>query len=384
MFRFSSPVWLVGFRPFFILAILSACILPLLWAGFFTGVLSTPAAIENPLQWHAHEMFFGFGWAVLGGFLLTASKNWVKIRGLHGGPLALAALAWIFERVSFLTGLRGLALVFASSLSVFVVVGYVVFTLVKHRHNDTFRDNWFFVCALPLLLVSKYALLTPELYAHGWSLTIGIFRLAFLVMLERTTTQFMKNTFKVQLLRFAPLDYAIKGLALVSIFVSFFPLEIGSLLLSALALLIIVRWAAWKPLLGLTNFGIAVMYVGHLAIALHLVFEVCARTGLHAFVGNVPVHTFAFLTMGTIIPAMILRISHGHTGRTIRFTPSDRFAIALIWIGTVFRIALPQIWPAHYNLFIGLSAVLWCTCFALIGIRVIPFLLQPRVDGKVH
>jgi uncharacterized protein involved in response to NO len=29
-------------------------------------------------------MFFGFGWAVLGGFLLTASKNWVKIRGYHG------------------------------------------------------------------------------------------------------------------------------------------------------------------------------------------------------------------------------------------------------------------------------------------------------------
>ena len=36
------------------------------------------------VQWHAHEMFFGFGWAVMGGFLLTSTKNWVHIRGYHG------------------------------------------------------------------------------------------------------------------------------------------------------------------------------------------------------------------------------------------------------------------------------------------------------------
>jgi hypothetical protein len=32
-------------------------------------------------------MFFGFGWAVLGGFLLTSTKNWVGVRGYHGTPL---------------------------------------------------------------------------------------------------------------------------------------------------------------------------------------------------------------------------------------------------------------------------------------------------------
>jgi uncharacterized protein involved in response to NO len=77
----GQPLWLVGFRPFFLLAVLAAIALPLLWVLLLTGVLTAPAGL-SPMTWHAHEMFFGFGFAVLGGFLLTASKNWVSVRGM--------------------------------------------------------------------------------------------------------------------------------------------------------------------------------------------------------------------------------------------------------------------------------------------------------------
>ena len=97
--RFSThPFWLVGFRPFFTLACLAGMILPLIWALIFSGAIEAPAANFSSVQWHAHEMFFGFGWAVLGGFLLTSTKNWVNIRGYHGPALALLAAAWIIER----------------------------------------------------------------------------------------------------------------------------------------------------------------------------------------------------------------------------------------------------------------------------------------------
>ncbi|MCB1892227.1 MAG: NnrS family protein, partial [Rhodocyclaceae bacterium] len=83
--RFSAhPLWLAGFRPFFALACLSGLSLPVLWTLMFAGWIEAPATAFTGFQWHAHEMFFGFGWAMLGGFLLTASKNWVKIRGYHG------------------------------------------------------------------------------------------------------------------------------------------------------------------------------------------------------------------------------------------------------------------------------------------------------------
>ncbi len=61
----AHPLWLVGFRPFFALAFLSGLSLPLLWLGFFANVLPAPPTSFSMTQWHAHEMFFGFGWAVL-------------------------------------------------------------------------------------------------------------------------------------------------------------------------------------------------------------------------------------------------------------------------------------------------------------------------------
>jgi hypothetical protein len=53
----------------------------------------------NMMQWHAHEMLFGFGGAVLIGFLLTASKNWVGVRGIHGKSLMFLSILWISERL---------------------------------------------------------------------------------------------------------------------------------------------------------------------------------------------------------------------------------------------------------------------------------------------
>jgi uncharacterized protein involved in response to NO len=103
--RFSThPLWLVGFRPFFTLACLAGMTLPIVWALIFGGQLPAPAAPFSAIQWHAHEMFFGFGWAVLGGFLLTSTKNWVNIRGYHGPALMLLAGAWVVERLGMSFG----------------------------------------------------------------------------------------------------------------------------------------------------------------------------------------------------------------------------------------------------------------------------------------
>ena len=125
----EHPLWLVGFRPFFALACLSGMSLPLVWALMFTGVLTPPPSPLTPNQWHAHEMFFGFGWAVLGGFLLTSTKNWVNIRGYHGTPLVVLAAAWLIERLGIWYAGHLPALLFAVASNLFLGV---IVLMLKH------------------------------------------------------------------------------------------------------------------------------------------------------------------------------------------------------------------------------------------------------------
>jgi uncharacterized protein involved in response to NO len=96
------------------------------------------------------------------------------------------------------------------------------------------------------------------------------------------------------------------------------------------------------------------------------------------------VHLFSFGAMGLIVPAMITRISKGHTGRKAAFDALDKAVLWLMLAALAVRVLLPQLLPERYPLWIHLSATLWLAAFALLGWRVIPWLLQPRVDGKEH
>ncbi len=54
------------------------------------------------LNWHAHEMVFGFSSAVLAGFLLTAIPNWTGGLPVSGTPLAILCGVWLAGRLVFL------------------------------------------------------------------------------------------------------------------------------------------------------------------------------------------------------------------------------------------------------------------------------------------
>ena len=384
---FTHPIWLVGFRPFFTLAFASGVLFPALWALVFSGVISLPASGPAPIQWHAHEMLYGFGWAVLGGFLLTASKNWVKIRGLHGGPLALAVLLWCIERGALFLPPQGattpLRFVLLNAFGLYII-GYLVWILVRYQKQDTFPDNGFFIVGLPVFLVAKNLLLAPETWNLGVTLSIGLFRLAFAVMFERTMTQFMKNATGVEVPRYRWLDHSIKGLILLAAFEALLPNVVAASVLTAAATLLFARLLTWKPLLGLRTFGIGIMYVGYLGLVIHLVLEALRLSGVFVGAGTLSIHAFTFLCMGLIIPAMLIRICQGHTGRKLLFTTSDRLAISAMGIAAFFRLAATQLWPAQYVAWIALSAVGWSVCFLVIGARLTPFLWQPRVDGRIH
>ncbi len=386
MSPFAHPLWLVGFRPLFALACLSGAALPVLWAGVFAGAWPPPPSPLAAVEWHAHEMFFGFGWALLGGFLLTSTKNWVGVRGWHGGPLAFLAAAWLLERIAMGFGGAWPAVPFllAGNLFLAAIVAMILWTLIRHRRTDSYADNLFFIVLLPLFPVAKNLMLSPGHFEAGWVMALGLFRLAFLLMLERTLTQFMQGVFKASILRNPALDLSIKGIALLLAFESWLPPPAAAALGLLLAALLAVRFAFWRPQLGLTRLDIGIMYLGYAAIMLQLVLAALGRVAQFVWVGSTPVHVFTFGVMGLIMPAMIMRIARGHTGRKVAFDRIDKGVLWLMILAFASRVVAPQFLPAAYPHWIALAAACWFACFALLAWRYIPFLLRPRVDGKEH
>lgn len=383
----AHPFWLVGFRPLFALACIAGAILPLLWVALFTGAVPPSPTFAVPmLQWHAHEMFYGFGWAMLGGFLLTASKNWVGIRGYHGGTLVLLAGLWLFERVGMSLGGGWPAALLALSSYAFLatIVTLLLVTLIHYRAGDSYPDNLYFIIALPLFLPAKWLLLTPETFAVGWGMTLALFRLAFLIMLERTLTQFIKGIFRLSVLRSPLLDQTVKALALGLVFAPFLPPALSATLSVLLGTLILWRWAHWHPLRALTRLELGVMFLGMLAMVLQLWLVALAPFISLALVGSVVVHTFTLGAMGLIIPAMIVRIAKGHTGRKVAFDRTDKTVLWLMLIGWLLRVVLPQLDAGYYALWLWLTALCWLLAFGILALRYLPWLAQPRVDGKQH
>jgi uncharacterized protein involved in response to NO len=100
--RTTGPaLFSAGFRPFFLLGALWAALAILIWLPAFAGDYQIPT-IFPPVTWHVHEMVFGYGAAVVAGFLLTAIPNWTGRIPLQGAPLAILLLLWAVGRLAVL------------------------------------------------------------------------------------------------------------------------------------------------------------------------------------------------------------------------------------------------------------------------------------------
>jgi uncharacterized protein involved in response to NO len=381
----NHPLFAAGFRPLFPLACLAGLVLPLLWVLIFTGAVPPgPTFALPPLHWHAHEMFFGFGMAALGGFLLTATKNWVGVRGWHGSALVFLAATWLLDRFALSYGAGWPPALFWPATLLFQValVAMLMHTLLQQKLDGS--DNYFFWVALPLFVLAKGLMLHDDSYVAGWNMALALFRFAFLIMLERTQVQFMRHAFRVGIRRDPALDMPIKWLALTLAFVEWLPAPLGGLGELVLAILLLERFCYWHPRQAFTRLDVGIMYFGYLMIVAQLLVSGIGRFTDLPWVGTVSVHLFTVGVMGTILPAMIVRISKGHTGRNVVFEPADKAVLWIMIAGLIARIVAPQPYPAGYFMWLHLAASCWLAGFTILLWRYLPFLLAPRADGREH
>src|SRR5215212_3896108 len=99
---YSGPgLFSYGFRPFFLFGALYAGLAISIWLPLFYGSLSLPTVFAM-LDWHVHEMLYGYLPAVITGFLLTAIPNWTGRLPLQGGPLVFLLAVWGAGRLAVL------------------------------------------------------------------------------------------------------------------------------------------------------------------------------------------------------------------------------------------------------------------------------------------
>ena len=384
--RPTAPFWLVGFRPFFSLAMLYGALLAPLWILIFFGVIPAPHSGLSVLQWHSHEMFYGFGMAVLAGFLLTATKNWAGVRGYQGKALMVPVAFWILERlvINFAPpNLPPIGYWIFSMAFMISLTAMISYTLISKKN----RVNYVFVAILALFVVAKALMLMPAHYIIGRDLTVGLFRWVLVLMLGRTVPMFARVALGVEVRTTALLERAITWLIPISAFAELLPAELGLvkaiIYLAAFAVLT-WRFVLVRPLEARKKIELGVIYWGYGFLCLHYALLVLKSAELVTFVSDIPTHAFTLGGLGAIIAGMISRIGRGHTGRPISYSLIEKIACWLVILAGVFRVFVAWALPQFYIHALVCSAILWSLGFALFAWRLIPFLLAPRIDGREH
>src|SRR5690349_4015745 len=162
--NYAGPaIFSYGFRPFFFAAAVWAALGIVLWLPQFFGEISLPIAM-GPLDWHVHEMLYGYVAAVIAGFLLTAVPNWTGRLPICGLPLALLAALWLAGRVAILMSAKiGLALAAAIDVAFLATMAAAVLREIVAGRN--WRN--LLVLAILLVLVGANLLWHIEMLSAG-------------------------------------------------------------------------------------------------------------------------------------------------------------------------------------------------------------------------
>lgn len=376
-------LWNLGFRPFYLLAGFFAAFSVLCWTAQFAGWLGSHAYLGDP-RWHAHEMIFGYVFAVLVGFLFTAGRNWTNRPTPTGIPLAAIALLWLAGRVLVLAPWPFLTAAADAAFAIAATAGLAV-PLVASRN----RRNYFFI---PLLLGLGAANLAFHLAIAGAigfpvqrGLQAGLDLILFVVavMGGRVIPAFTANAIPgANAVRLPWLERTVLGgtLALLAADVLGLPPVAIAVLAGIAGVAHAVRLVLWKPWVTAGRPILWILHLSYAWIAVHLGLRVLAA--FEVVSASLATHALTIGAIGGITLGMMTRTSRGHTGRALQTTPYETAAYVLLHLAAAARVFLPMLDAELQLTAIIVSGILWSSAFALFTVTYWPILTRPRIDGK--
>jgi uncharacterized protein involved in response to NO len=345
---YSGPaLFSYGFRPFFLGGALWSAVGVLLWVRQYFGEISLPVGM-NVLDWHAHEMLYGYVAAVIAGFLLTAIPNWTGRLPVCGWPLAGLALLWLAGRaaifmsatigvsaaaaidISFLAALAAVALreIVAGrnwrNLRVLGVVGVLVLGNVVW-HLELLRSGAgsygprIAIAAVVALITLVGGRIVPS-FTHNW--------------LVRMNPGRVPEPFS----RFDVAAIAVGVIALASwIAIPSGPaVGLGLMIAGALHAVRLARWAGDRTL---SDRLVLVLHVAYAFVPLGFLLLGAALLWPQAVVASAGIHAWTAGAVGLMTLAVMTRASLGHTGRPLAASPATQLVYLCALLAALARIA---------------------------------------------
>jgi uncharacterized protein involved in response to NO len=329
----------------------------------------------SPLDWHAHEMLYGYVAAAISGFLLTAIPNWTGRLPVCGTPLAALALTWLAGRIAILFS----ASIGAGLAAVIDVAFLVVLAAVALREIVAGR-NWRNLRVLGVLgvLIAGNIVWHVELAHSGGGVygpRIAIAAVIGMIMLigGRIVPSFTRNwlvrnnpgRLPVPFSRFDAVAIALAAVALAAWVVLGGVPVVGGLLLLA-GLVHLVRLGRWAGDRTFADRLVLVLHVAYAFVPIGFLLLGAAFLWPEALVESAGIHAWTAGAAGLMTLAVMTRASLGHTGRPLVASPATQAIYLAALAATLLRLgAALGTWPALLHA----AGLAWAAAF--IGFAVV-------------
>jgi len=359
----------LGFRPFYLLAGAYAALAVPLWAMQYAGWLPGPNIL-----WHAHEMIFGYAFAVIAGFLLTAVRAWTGRATPTGTVLAAIAGLWLLARALAFISLPLAA--WTGVLFALAVAWGIGHPLVAAGN----RRNYFFI--LLVLGLGAAGVVVQSYPQLGLALGLDGVLFVMTVVAGRVIPAFTNNAVPgAGARRNTWLEFCALGSILLLIAADASQrteLAAGFALLAAA--LHAARLALWAPLKTLRRPILWILHLSYAWIVVHLALR--GFTGFGFLPYALGTHALTVGAIGGLTLGMMTRTARGHTARPLQAGRAEIAAYLLVQLAAVARVFVPLAAPAAAVGATLASALFWCAAFAVFTAAYFPILARPRLDGQ--
>ena len=380
----GAALFSYGFRPFFLGGAVFAALAVALWLFEWSGAMAIVHQVA-PVDWHVHEMIFGYPAAIIAGFLFTAVPNWTRRLPVSGRPLIALFSLWVAGRIALLLPgtvpyavAAGIEALFLPALA--AVIGREI---VAGR-------NWRNMKVLLPVMVLAGANLWFHIAAalgHRPDMAAQFGLAAVLILLTliggRIVPSFTRNWLAAERpdgrmpVPFGRLDIAVTVMTVAALILWVAGVSAAAFLLVLVALGQAVRLARWA---GHRTFANPLLFVLHLFYAfLPIGLALLAAEGLTGdpAMRIAGLHVLGIGGIGGMTLAVMTRASLGHTGRVLVSGPMMNLAFALIPAAVLFRLIAAFLPGAGWPLYGAVAA--WVVAFGLFTLRIGPWLLAPRL-----